>query len=102
MMKYEKLAEHLANLDFKRAGAVEIDSFQNLFKQYRTLVEKYSSDVNLLKMNVAKMASLLDQLERYDDDTAADDDTNLATMTELLELKGAVAAKLAEYKTERD
>ncbi len=102
LMKYEKLAEHLANLDLKRAGAVEIDSFQNLNKQYRMLVEKYSSDVILLKKNVVRMALLLDQLERYDDDADADDDRKLSTMTELIELKGAVAAKLAEYKTEKE
>ena len=100
LMKYEKLAAHLANLDFKRAGAADIDSFSNLNKQYRTLMEKYSSDIVFLKTNIARMSVLLEHLEQYDD--ATDNETKLATMTDLIELKGAIAAKLAEYKTEKD
>lgn len=100
LMKYEKLSEHLANLDFKRAGAVDADNFTNLSKQYRTLVERYSSDITMLKKNIARMSLLFEQLERCAGDD--DEDRKLSTMTELIELKGAVAAKLAEYKTERD
>lgn len=95
LMTYERIAERLAALDFKKAKAMEAKLFPNLHRQYMDLIDKYSTDVSLLREKVIRINLLITLLEESRD---LPKEKKTLVMTELIELKGAVESKLTEYK----
>ncbi|MBU0768583.1 MAG: hypothetical protein KJ687_05805, partial [Proteobacteria bacterium] len=95
LMTYERIAERLASLDFKNAKAIEAKLFPNLHRQYTDLINKYSTDVSLLREKVIRINLLITLLEEGRD---LPKEKKTLVMTELIELKGAVESKMTEYK----
>jgi methyl-accepting chemotaxis protein len=95
-MSYERIADRLAALDFRKAAAIIADAklFSRLHRQYMYLIDKYSTDVSLLKEKLTRIKALIALLG---DGDMPEEKKNMAT-TELFELHNAVKAKMAEYK----
>ncbi|MHB8091950.1 MAG: hypothetical protein ACYDH8_10205 [Syntrophales bacterium] len=95
LMSYERIADRLAALDFRKAAAIaDAKLFSRLHRQYMYLIDKYSTDVSLLKEKLTRMQVLIALLG---DGDMPEEKKNMAT-TELFELHNAVKAKMAEYK----
>jgi hypothetical protein len=95
LMSYERIAERLAKLDFKKAKAIETKLFPDLHRQYMDLIDKCSTDVSLLREKMIRINMLLTLLEESGD---LSKEKKTLAMTELIELKGDVESKLKEYK----
>lgn len=95
LLAYERIAGCLAALDFRRAKASGTKLFPRLHGQYMDLIDRYSADICLLKEKVIRMHILLEMLGGPEEIPG---EKKNAAMAELLELDGAVKAKMAEYK----
>lgn len=95
LMTYERIAERLTMLEFKKAQAIEADHFPNLHRQYADLIDKYSADISQLKEKMSRIKLLIELLEERN---GTPKEKKTLAMTELIELKGAVESKLKEYK----
>ena len=95
LMAFERIAARLAKLDFRKARAIETKHFPNLHRQYMDLIDKYSIDISLLKEKVMRINLLVKLLEESDNMPR---EKKIVALTELIELKGAVESKLAEYQ----
>lgn len=95
LMAFERIAERLAKLDFRKARSIETKHFHNLHRQYMDLIDKYSMDISLLREKVMRINLLVKLLEESDD---MPKEKKIVALTELIELKGAVESKLTEYK----
>lgn len=98
LMTYERMADRLTTLDFRRARDMEAKLFPRLHREYMGLIDRYSTDISLLKEKVARIQGLVESLEGHRDMPA---EKKNRAMTELLELDGAVKAKMAEYELDK-
>lgn len=95
LMVYERLAERLAKLDFKKANSRETDRLFGLQSKYDGLTEKYSDDILVLREKVARMGQLIKLL---DEDAGLPKEKRITLVKELGELKVVLDAKMREYK----
>ena len=99
LMVYERQAERLAKLDFKKVTPLENDRFFSLQSRYDGLREKCSDDILLLRKKVARMSQLIKLL---DEDAGLPKEKRIALVKELGELKEVLDAKMREYKLGRE
>jgi methyl-accepting chemotaxis protein len=94
---YERIAERLAQLDLKKAAAVEADHFFSLHEQYMEFIGKMSADVVLLREKTTRIGCLIHSLEE-DNMTK---EQNATLWQEMAKLKAEIELKLMAYKLDR-